>query len=165
MQPASDSSIAVEAIAYVRSPRLTPTDDYWGGTQAEITLTDRWRPEALLGLEAFSHIEVVFHFHRVRSQEVLTGARHPRDNPRWPMAGVFAQRARARPNRIGVTICRLLQRRDRTLVVSELDAIDGTPVLDIKPVLREFLPREPTMQPPWATELMTRYWEDHRHST
>ena len=72
--------------------------------------------------------------------------------------GIFAQRGKARPNRIGSTIVRVVRREGRVLHVAELDAVDGTPVLDIKPVMREFLPREEVRQPRWSRELMQRYW-------
>jgi tRNA (Thr-GGU) A37 N-methylase len=81
--------------------------------------------------------------------------------------GIFAQRGKTRPNRIGSTICRIVGVEGRTLVVAELDAIHGTPVIDIKPVMQEFLPREPVRQPEWAHQLMKNYWltrdeaEDH----
>jgi tRNA (Thr-GGU) A37 N-methylase len=88
----------------------------------------------------------------------VTGARHPRNNTAWPRVGIFAQRGKNRPNRIGSTICRVLRIDGRELYVAELDAIDKTPVLDIKPVMAEFLPREPVRQPRWSQELMSRYW-------
>ena len=71
---------------------------------------------------------------------------------------IFAQRARHRPNRLGSTICRLIAVQGAALEVAELDAIDGTPVLDIKPVMAEFLPRSPLRQPAWSHELMADYW-------
>src|SRR3954451_15804313 len=94
---------------------------------------DRFGPEALMGLGEFSHVEVVFVFDRVPPEKVLTASRHPRGNPDWPEAGIFAQRGSGRPNRIGVTVCRLLAVDGRTVTVQALDAIDGTPVLDLKP--------------------------------
>ena len=94
----------------------------------------------------------------VAPEKVVSGARHPRGNPAWPRIGIFAQRGKARPNRIGSTIVRIVERAGASLVVAELDAIDGTPVLDIKPVMREFLPRAEVAQPDWASELMREYW-------
>lgn len=94
----------------------------------------------------------------MEKSKIVTGGRHPRDNPAWPRIGIFAQRAKSRPNRIGSTICRVVRREGRDLIVAELDAIDGTPVLDIKPVMREFLPREEVRQPEWSRELMREYW-------
>jgi tRNA (Thr-GGU) A37 N-methylase len=73
--------------------------------------------------------------------------------------GIFAQRGKNRPNRLGATIARVLGRSGRRLTVVGLDAVDGTPVVDIKPVLREFLPQEVVIQPAWATELMEKYWQ------
>jgi tRNA (Thr-GGU) A37 N-methylase len=113
----------------------------------------------LAGLQDFSHIEVIFHFNKVPLDRIETGARHPRNNKNWLLVGIFAQRGKNRPNRIGSTICRLVSVSGKTIEVSGLDAIDGTPILDIKPVMREFLPREMTSQPNWVNELMKGYWE------
>jgi tRNA (Thr-GGU) A37 N-methylase len=102
-------------------------------------------------------VEVLFLFHAVDPAKVVSGARHPRNNPAWPAVGIFAQRGKSRPNRIGSTICRVVSVEGTRLVVAELDAIDGTPVLDIKPVMVEFLPRQQVRQPTWALELMRDY--------
>lgn len=151
-------SCSVAPIGFVHAVRLAPEDDLWGGEQARIVLVDALPADALAGLAAFSHVEVLFLFHQVAPDKVTTGARHPRNNPAWPKVGIFAQRGKNRPNRIGSTICRVLAVHDNVLTVAELDAIDGTPVLDIKPVMREFLPREAVRQPEWAGELMQDYW-------
>jgi len=86
---------------------------------------------------------------------VLSIAAHRED---WPLVGIFAQRGKNRPNRIGLTTCAILKVEGTRLHVRGLDAIDGTPVLDIKPVMREFLPRGEVRQPEWASELMAEYW-------
>lgn len=150
--------ITLTPIGVVQATRQQTNDDFWGGSTATITLADGFSAEALTGLAAFSHIEVLFYFHQVPATAVVTGARHPRQNPNWPRVGIFAQRGKNRPNRLGSTLCRLVSVRDCELVVAELDAIDGTPVLDIKPVMREFLPRQAVEQPSWASELMQDYW-------
>jgi len=100
----------------------------------------------------------LFFFDRVEPEKIVAGARHPRNNRDWPAVGIFAQRGKARPNRIGNTIVRILRRDGRVLYIAELDAVDGTPVLDIKPVMQEFLPRAEVRQPRWSRELMQRYW-------
>ena len=148
----------VQAIGFVEAIRTHPEDDFWGGEEASIALTDGFTAEALLGITDFSHVEIIFLFHDVELAKIVTGARHPRNNRDWPSAGIFAQRAKNRPNRIGTTICRVVRVEGTRLVVSELDAIDGTPVLDIKPVMAEFLPREEVRQPDWSHELMRDYW-------
>lgn len=149
--------IAVTPIAYVQSPRTEPTDDHWG-EEARIELADDVDEHALDGIETFSHVEIVYHFHLVDPKSVEAAVRHPRDNPLWPKVGIFAQRGKNRPNRLGSCIARLVRREPRAILVAELDAIDGTPVLDIKPLMVEFLPREPVHQPPWSHELMRDYW-------
>ena len=150
----------VHAIARVRCPRPAAQDDLWDAVESRIELDDRFAPAALQGLDGFSHLEVVYLFDQVDPAQVNTGARHPRNNSDWPQMGIFAQRARKRPNRIGVSCCTLLGVDGRTIHVRGLDAIDGSPVLDIKPVIAEFLPRGPVHQPAWCAELMARYWVD-----
>jgi tRNA (Thr-GGU) A37 N-methylase len=149
----------VEAIGHVIAARQDADDDCWGGAESCIVLSEGFEPEALAGLEQFSHAEVLFCFDRVDPDCVVRGSRHPRNNPDWPSVGIFAQRGKNRPNRIGSTIARILRRDGRRLYLSELDAIDGTPVLDIKPVLQEFLPRSELRQPDWSRELMRKYWD------
>ena len=151
-------SIQIQPVGFVSGSRTEPTDDHWASSIASIVLEPHLGDDALLGLDAFSHVEVLFHFHKVASDSIHCGARHPRNNPDWPQVGIFAQRGKNRPNRIGSTICRVLAVSGRTLTVAELDAIEGTPVIDIKPVMTEFLPRTPVTQPAWSSELMVDYW-------
>ncbi|MBV9485203.1 MAG: SAM-dependent methyltransferase [Frankiaceae bacterium] len=149
----------VTPIGWVHSSRSDPIDDDWDAVAASIVLDEaRFGKESIQGLEAFSHIEVVYLFDRVDPARLELGARHPRGNPEWPAVGIFAQRAKLRPNRLGVTACRLREVDGLTLHVDGLDAIDGTPVLDVKPVMAEFLPRGEVVQPAWSHELMATYW-------
>ncbi|GAA4548505.1 SAM-dependent methyltransferase [Amycolatopsis samaneae] len=149
----------VEPIGLVSSARTEPLDDDWDTVAATITLdSTRFTPEALAGLDEFSHVEVVYLFDRVDPDRVQYGARRPRGNPAWPPVGIFAQRGKGRPNRIGVTTCALVGVDGLTLTLAGLDAIDGTPVLDVKPYLTEFGPRGPVRQPAWSRELMAGYW-------
>jgi tRNA (adenine37-N6)-methyltransferase len=150
--------IPMEPIGHIEAVRNEAVDDWWGGAESRIVLAEGYTAEALLGIEDFSHAEVLYCFDRVAPEAVERGARHPRGNTDWPRVGIFAQRGKNRPNRIGSTIVRVLKREFRVLHVAELDAIDGTPVLDIKPVMQEFLPRSPVQQPAWSHELMRDYW-------
>jgi tRNA (adenine37-N6)-methyltransferase len=153
------AAYGVTPIGWVQSSRDEAIDDDWESVSATITLDpDRFTADSLAGLEEFSHVEVVFLFDRVDDAEIQTGVRHPRGNPDWPQVGIFAQRAKMRPNRLGVSVCRLLGVDGTTLRVAALDAIDGTPVLDLKPVMVEFLPRGEVNQPAWSHELMATYW-------
>ena len=150
---------AVRPIGFVRGGRTEPIDDDWGAVEAVIELDPEVLPaDAVAGLDAFSHLDVVFVFHLVDESTVTLGARHPRGRADWPLVGILAQRAKGRPNRIGVTTCDLLGVDGLTIRVRGLDAIDGTPVLDVKPHLREFGPRGEVRQPDWSTELMAGYW-------
>ena len=151
--------IELEPVAYVHSDRTDPIDDDWDRVRARLELVPAFATEALDGVEAFSHVEVIYDFDRLGAAEIDRGARHTRGNPAWPRVGIFAQRAKMRPNRLGSTICALVRRDGRALEVAGLDAIDGTPVVDIKPVMAEFLPRGEVRQPTWSRELMTGYWK------
>jgi tRNA (adenine37-N6)-methyltransferase len=153
-------SIQMQPVGVVRAGRTEPVDDDWGASEATIVLDAlRFSPDVVVGLDAFSHLDVVYVFHLVEPEDVNLGARHPRGRTEWPKVGIFAQRAKARPNRIGVTTCELLGVDGLELQVRGLDAIDGTPVLDIKPYIAEFGPRGEVREPEWARELMTNYWE------
>jgi len=154
----SEPAITVTPIGYVRSTRGELRDDDWDHVASRIELTAAFDPEALDGLEEFSHAEIIFVFDRADEREITRGARRPRGNPAWPRVGIFAQRASRRPNLLGATIVRIVARSGRTLEVEGLDAVDGTPVVDIKPVMIEFLPRGAVRQPRWSTELMRQYW-------
>jgi tRNA-Thr(GGU) m(6)t(6)A37 methyltransferase TsaA len=150
--------IILQPVAVVHNIRVSPEDDNWGDVISTIELVAELPAEALEGLETFSHIEILYYFHHVPAAAVVTAARHPRNNPAWPKVGIFAQRGKNRPNRIGATVVRFVRREGRRLLVSGLDAVDGTPVLDIKPVMREFLPEGEVRQPQWVSELMANYW-------
>jgi tRNA-Thr(GGU) m(6)t(6)A37 methyltransferase TsaA len=149
----------INPIGIVHNARTEVEDDNWGNVISTIELdSNRFSEEALKELDTFSHLEVVFYMDRVRIENIYTGSRHPRNRKDWPSAGIFAQRVKSRPNLLGISRCRLLDVQGLTLTVEGLDAINDTPVIDIKPYLKEFGPRGPVMQPEWATELMKNYF-------
>lgn len=153
------SEFTVRPIGHVRGGRDQPIDDNWDAVAARIELhRSVLDPEATLGLDSFSHVEVIFVFDRVDESSVCTGTRRPRGREDWPLVGILAQRAKDRPNRIGITVCRMVATGPGWIDVSGLDAIAGTPVLDVKPYLRGFAPRGEVREPAWATELMAHYW-------
>jgi tRNA-Thr(GGU) m(6)t(6)A37 methyltransferase TsaA len=152
-------TITLTPVGVVRSSRAAAIDDEWDAVYSRIELDPaRFGPEALAGLDSFSHVEVVFFMDRVDPTKIETAARHPRNRCDWPAVGIFAQRGKNRPNQLGVTICRIDAVEGLTLRVTGLDAVDGTPVLDLKPWVAEFGPRGVQRQPAWMTELMRRYW-------
>jgi tRNA-Thr(GGU) m(6)t(6)A37 methyltransferase TsaA len=151
--------LVVVPVAIVRGGRLERLDDDWADEEAVIELDRaRFGPASVSGLEEFSHLDVVFVFHKLDGSSELTGARRPRGRSDMPEVGIFAQRASGRPNRIGLSTCELMGVSGTSLAVRGLDAIDGTPVLDIKPHVRQMGPRAAVTQPEWMTRLMTEYW-------
>ncbi len=153
------TEIEVRPVGWVRGGRAETDDDAWGEVRSRIEFDPSLlEATATAGLEAFSHVEVLFHFDRVPEDTVCTGARHPRGRQDWPLVGILAQRAKDRPNRMGTTTCRLRGVGPGWIEVEGLDAVDGTPVLDVKPYLRGFGPRGEIREPEWAGELMEHYW-------
>lgn len=154
----------VEAIAHVIGGRREPTDDYWGGTRSTIRIdAARYGVDATAGLADFSHLEIVFRFHLTNPTDLNFGARRPRDNPNWPPVGIFGHRNMRRINWLGVSRCRLIKVDGLDLHVEELDAVDGTPVLDIKPWFNEFGPRGDVRQADWTTEMLRDYFTAPEH--
>ena len=150
-------NLRLSPVGVVRSSRNEPEDDRWDAETSSIELVEPFGPEALAGLSEFSHCLVVYVFDKA-GWDPSRMSRHPRGNTDWPKVGIFAQRAKDRPNRLGVSVCRIDDVEGSTVRVTGLDAIDGTPVVDIKPWMDEFGPRSTTHQPEWATELMKDYW-------
>jgi tRNA-Thr(GGU) m(6)t(6)A37 methyltransferase TsaA len=158
-QPAVATPVVMVPVGHVVGGRREVVDDEWDSVEASIVL-DRSRFDAasLAGLEAFSHLDVVFVFDRVTPGEIESGGRHPRGRTDWPLVGIFAQRAKNRPNRIGVSTCTVLGVEGNRVAVRGLDAVDGTPVLDLKPHVPEMGPRGDVRRPDWMGELMRDYW-------
>lgn len=154
------SKIVMDPIGHVRGGRATVRDDDWADVVSAVEFVpDQIEASGLQGLEEFSHVEVIYVFDRVDPGSVCRGKRHPRGRTDWPEVGILAQRAKDRPNRIGVTVCVLRSVGDRSIEVAGLDAVDGSPVLDVKPYMSGFAPRSRVREPNWAKELMQDYWE------
>jgi len=88
--------------------------------------------EALDGIEDFSHLFIIFYMHKAFAERINLKV-HPRGRPDLPLVGVFATRSPYRPNPIGLTLVELIKRKGNKIKVRGLDAIDGTPIIDIKP--------------------------------
>ncbi|MFD4491844.1 tRNA (N6-threonylcarbamoyladenosine(37)-N6)-methyltransferase TrmO [Lysinibacillus fusiformis] len=149
----------IQPVATVSNSRKTIKDDLWGEIISTIELSENLHEESLKGIEDFSHIEIIFYFDQVSDDQIQYEARHPRNNQNYPKVGIFAQRGKNRPNKIGITMVELVEVKQRTLIVKGLDDIDGTPIIDMKPVMKEFLPKGVIKQPAWSTDLMKAYWE------
>jgi tRNA (Thr-GGU) A37 N-methylase len=151
------TQITVVPIGVVAGGRAEIRDDNWATETARILLDGTLlEPAATQGLAAFSHLEVIFFFHR--STRARAGAAHPRSNPHWPRVGILADRTPHRFNHLGVSRCELLAVDGLELTVRGLDAVDGTPVLDVKPYVEEYGPRGPVREPAWTRQLMGTYY-------
>jgi tRNA-Thr(GGU) m(6)t(6)A37 methyltransferase TsaA len=151
-------NIHLKPIAYIKNKRIEPDDDHWEEVISEIELAPEVPLEAFDNIELFSHLEVIYHFNKVKQEDIVF-ARHPRGNKAYPRMGIFSQRNSNRPNSIGLATVELLEHQQRKIRVRYLDAIDGTPVLDIKPVFKEFQPNKETTQPDWVADLTKHYWK------
>ncbi|MBL7935999.1 MAG: SAM-dependent methyltransferase [Bacteroidia bacterium] len=150
--------IVLKPIAKVTNSRTEPIDDNWETIIANIELAEHIPTEAFNNISDFSHLEVIYYFDKVKKEDIVLFG-HPRGNPKYPIVGIFGQRKKDRPNQIGLATVELLEHNGRSIKVKFLDAIDGTPILDIKPVFKEFQPQTDIRQPIWVADLMKNYWK------
>lgn len=145
-------SVTMRAIGVVRNGvTVAPPDLDWAREKVSELVVDPALAAGLDGLEDFSHIIVLFWFDRAGAAEPLLKT-HPRGRSDLPLLGVLATRSPNRPNGIGEATPRLLGRSENVLTVSGLDALDGTPVLDIKP----YIPRTDSIPDARVPEWLTR---------
>lgn len=149
--------IILQPIATVKNSRKAPTDDFWETVISDIELADHVPTEAFENISDFSHLEIIYYFDKVKPEDIVFSGR-PRGNPNYPLVGIFGQRKKDRPNTIGLCTVELLEHNGRKIKVKFLDAIDATPILDIKPVFKEFKPSKEILQPKWVADLMKDYW-------
>ena len=147
----------MEWIGTVYNDVKEPTDEGWGGVVSEVVL-DETLADGLDGIEDFSHVLILYWMHRAAEAEPVRMRRRPQGREDMPEIGIFAQRARHRPNPIGVTAVRLLRRDKNRLVVQGLDAINGTPVVDVKPYVPQYDTVESPRVPEWVARLMVKYF-------
>ncbi len=147
----------LEPIGTVESPVRDAVDENWGSIESRVHLESCFAG-GLQGIEQFSHIIVIFVMHQSTFDSVSDLVPRPRGLSDMPQIGIFAQRARHRPNPIGITAVRLIGVEGRVLRVRGLDAIDGTPVLDIKPYFPVYDHVPGAVVPEWVERLMKGYF-------
>ncbi len=155
--PRPEARFSVEAVGRVVNDAPDAVDESWGDVVSRIHLAPALAP-GLTGLEGFSHALVVFRFHKAGFDPGADLVRRPRRLADFPLSGIFAQRARSRPNGIGITAVRVLDVSGGVLTVRGLDAVDGTPVLDVKPYFPVFDSRPDATTPAWVARLMQGYF-------
>jgi len=147
--------IFMETIGYVANDIDSPIDYGWAKVESRIVLEENLAP-ALLGLSDFSHLLVVFWMHQAKPPAVLQ--RRPQNRDDMPKMGLFSQRSKHRPNPIGVTSVPLVGVSGCEVVVRGLDAVNGTPVLDIKPYYPCYDSPGEVRMPEWVDRLMVAYF-------
>jgi tRNA (Thr-GGU) A37 N-methylase len=148
----------VRPIAYIRNDRGEALDDNWDEIVSTVELAQDVPSDALRGLEEFSHVEIVFFADWAEDVPPGPWHRRPRGNAQWPDVGVFAQRNKDRPNRLLLSTVQIDVLSERSFTTRGLDGIDGTPVLDIKPVFRWSVPKGELRVAPWSEELGENYF-------
>jgi tRNA (Thr-GGU) A37 N-methylase len=145
-------------VAFIRNDRSEALDDNWDEVESTVELAKDVPSESLLGLEAFSHVEIIFFADWAEDVPPGPWHRRPRGNPDWPDVGIFAQRNKDRPNRLLLSTVQIIEVSERSFRVRALDGIDGTPVLDIKPVFSWTQPRGELRVPTWSEQLGENYF-------
>ena len=131
-------------------------DTSWGDDISSIVLDEQY-VSGLKGLEDFSHAIILFYLDKAEYIKEKHLQRRPQNRDDMPLVGIFSQRGKDRPNKIGMTSVEIVSVTDDTLVVKGLDAVDGTPVLDIKPYYPAYDKKEATV-PEWVERLMEHYF-------
>jgi tRNA-Thr(GGU) m(6)t(6)A37 methyltransferase TsaA len=151
------NNITLKIIGYVESNVKEQTDERWGEVEARIVLQPEYR-EGLQGIDQFSHALIVTFLHEARFDSSKHLIRRPRGLATMPAVGIFAQRAKDRPNPLGITAVSIVGVESSVLVVRGLDAIDGTPVVDVKPYYPAYDRVENAVVPEWVDRLMKDYF-------
>jgi len=147
-----------EPVGYVRNKRNELSVAHWADVESRIEIELPYR-KGLQGLTEFSHAVIVFHLNRLAPFDPAKQiTRNPRGMENLPAVGVFAQRTKFRPNPIGVTTVEVVTVDDKGITVRGLDALDGTPILDIKPDIPGFDSRENVRLPAWVDKMMDGYF-------
>ncbi len=138
-------------IGVVKNNITEPKREDWETVTSEIIINEDLK-EALSKIDEFSHIIVIYWMHKLPPSQRSVTKVHPKGNQNLPLVGVFASRSPARPNPIGITTVKLIERRYNVLKVTGLDAVDGTPVLDIKPYIPDHDSTSEIKTPGWLTK-------------
>lgn len=150
-------AIVFNEIATVKNSVDNRMDANWGNIVSEIHLDSEFHG-AFKGIEDFSHVIVIYHLHQAKFDKSKHLQRRPRNLEEFPLLGIFSQRGKNRPNPIGITAVKVVECKDNILKVIGLDAVNNTPVLDIKPYYPHYDRKEDVSVPMWVEELMKGYF-------
>lgn len=146
----------IQPIGYVHNNVVQKKHVAWGEDVSVIMLEEEYAG-GLKGLEDFSHVTVLFYLDKAKYEKEKHLQRRPRNREDMPLVGIFAQRTKDRPNTIGMTAVEIVSVEERCITVKGLDALDGTPILDLKPYYPVYDRRDATV-PEWVERLMEHYF-------
>jgi len=149
--------IKLKPIGFVSSPVTKRMDENWGKITSKIKLKPEYTG-ALTGIDGFSHAIIITYLHQAKYEKEKHLQRRPRNLETMPMAGILSQRAKNRPNPIGITAVEIINAGDDYLELKGLDAIDATPILDIKPYYPDYDKIDNPEVPEWVDRLMKGYF-------
>ncbi len=148
--------INMEPIGFVSNDVHGKKDVSWGEDVSTIRLNEEYIG-GLQGLNDFSHVTIIYYLDQAVYNREKHLKRHPQNREDMPLVGIFSQRGKDRPNRIGMTSVQIIGVFEDRLTVKGLDAIDGTPILDIKPYYPVYDRKDATV-PEWVDRLMEHYF-------
>ena len=148
--------IVMKPIGYVQNDIENKKDVSWGNDVSTIMLNEEYY-SGLYGLEDFSHVTILYYLDQAIFDRTKHLQRRPQNRDDMPLVGIFSQRGKDRPNQIGMTSVQIVSVTDQCLTVKGLDAIDGTPVLDIKPYYPVYDKKDAKV-PEWVQRLMEHYF-------
>jgi tRNA-Thr(GGU) m(6)t(6)A37 methyltransferase TsaA len=124
------------------------------GKNISTIAVDKDMTDILDGIDAYSHLLVLYWAHETTEESRALKQVHPMGRKEIPKTGIFCTCSPARPNPVLVCVVRLIRKNGNLLDVYDLDAIDGSPVIDIKPYVKEWYPQEDVMIPRWMQRLV-----------
>ena len=148
--------IIMKPIGYVENNIQDKKDVAWGEDVSKIVLEKEYYT-GLSGLEEFTHAIIVYYLDKAVYKREEHLQRRPQNREDMPLVGIFSQRGKDRPNKIGMTSVQIIAVDERSLVVKGLDAINGTAVLDIKPYYPVYDKKDADV-PDWVNRLMEHYF-------
>lgn len=148
--------IIMTPIGYVENNVQAKKNVSWGGDISRIVLEKEYY-NGLSGLEDFSHAIIIYYLDKAEYKREKHLQRRPQNREDMPLVGIFSQRGKDRPNKIGMTAVQIVEVCEKALAVKGLDAINGTAVLDIKPYYPVYDKKEAAV-PDWVNRLMEHYF-------
>lgn len=148
MLMAGESDIELQ----VRLEKIREYHEQVENASCDIFIFPQW-VDLLDGLEGFSHILVLYWPHLIDASRRNLKKVHPMGRKDLPLQGVFATCSPARPNPVLVSAVKLLERKKNILKVKGLEAVDGSPVIDIKPYVQTYYGADDSMVPDWMRQI------------